>query len=136
MVSQNCCSNFLVAKIKEDITTEKENKLAGLEEVIRELEAEVNDYVHFKENKQTFVQERNDWKARRDKQRLKHEQRLEEIEHDKIVQIDKLRKDMLLQIRAVKVKMLNMNEDQLVGTTKLTVIQNASLTGELEYQSK
>jgi len=67
---------------------------------------------------------------------LKHEQRLEEIEHDKIVQIDKLRKDMLLQIRAVKVKMLNMNEDQLVGTTKLTVIQNASLTGELEYQSK
>ena len=67
---------------------------------------------------------------------MKHEQRLEEIEHDKIVQIDKLRKDMLLQIRAVKVKMLNMNEDQLVGTTKLTVIQNASLTGELEYQSK
>ena len=61
---------------------------------------------------------------------------MEEIEHDKIVQIDKLRKDMLLQIRAVKVKMLNMNEDQLVGTTKLTVIQNASLTGELEYQSK
>ena len=42
---------------------------------------------------------------------------------------------MLLQIRAVKVKMLNMNEDQLVGTTKLTVIQNAQLTGELEYQS-
>ena len=47
---------------------------------------------------------------------------MEEIEHDKIVQIDKLRKDMLLQIRAVKVKMLNMNEDPLVGTTKLTVI--------------
>lgn len=43
---------------------------------------------------------------------------------------------MLLQIRAVKVKMLNMNEDQLVGTTKLTVIQNVQLTGELEYQSQ
>ena len=43
---------------------------------------------------------------------------------------------MLLKIRAVKIKMLNMNEDQLVGTTKLTVIQNASITGELEYQSK
>lgn len=43
---------------------------------------------------------------------------------------------MLLQIRAVKVKMLNMNEDQLVGTTKLTVIQNVQLTGELEYQSE
>lgn len=32
---------------------------------------------------------------------------------------------MLMQIRAVKIQMLNMNEDQLVGTTKLTVIQNA-----------
>lgn len=43
---------------------------------------------------------------------------------------------MLMEIRAVKIKMLNMNEDQLVGTTKLTVIQNAQLTGELDYQSK
>ena len=43
---------------------------------------------------------------------------------------------MLLQIRAVKVNMLNLNEEQLVGTTKLTVIQNAQLTGELEDQSK
>ena len=65
-----------------------------------------------------------------------HETTLEEIEHEKVIQIDNLRKEMLLQIRAVKIKMLNMNEDQLVGTTKLTVIQNASLTGELEYQSK
>lgn len=61
---------------------------------------------------------------------------MEEIEQEKVIQIDNLRKEMLLQIRAVKIKMLNMNEDQLVGTTKLTVIQNASLTGELEYQSK
>lgn len=51
-------------------------------------------------------------------------------------QIDELRKQMLMQIRAVKIKMLNMNEDQLVGTTKLTVIPNAQLTGELDYQSK
>lgn len=43
---------------------------------------------------------------------------------------------MLLEIRQVKIRMLNMNEDQLVGTTKLTVIQNAQLTGELDYQSK
>jgi hypothetical protein len=36
---------------------------------------------------------------------------VEKIEEDKIVQIDNLRKEMLLQIRAVKIKMLNMNED-------------------------
>ena len=51
-----------------------------------------------------------------------HQAILDSIEKDKIKQIDDLRKEMLLQIRAVKVKMLNMNEDQLVGTTKLTVI--------------
>jgi len=39
-----------------------------------------------------------------------------------VIVIDNLRKEMLLKIRAVKIKMLNMNEDQLVGTTKLTVI--------------
>jgi hypothetical protein len=107
-----------------------------LDEIITDLEAEVNDYNLFKQNKHVFVTERDHWKAKRDLQRVNHLSKLDEIEHDKIVQIDKLRKDMLLQIRAVKVKMLNMNEDQLVGTTKLTVIQNASLTGELEYQSK
>lgn len=51
-----------------------------------------------------------------------HKQTQEEIKQDKIRQIDELRKQMLMQIRAVKIKMLNMNEDQLVGTTKLTVI--------------
>lgn len=79
---------------------------------------------------------RDSWQQKLDNQRVEHQRKLEQIEQDKVIQIDNLRKEMLLQIRAVKIKMLNMNEDQLVGTTKLTVIQNASLTGELEYQSK
>jgi len=32
------------------------------------------------------------------------------------------RKKMLLEIRAVKAKMLDQNENSLIGTTKLTVI--------------
>lgn len=32
--------------------------------------------------------------------------------------------------------MLSANEDQLQGTTKLTVKQNIQLTSELEYQSQ
>lgn len=43
---------------------------------------------------------------------------------------------MLLSIRAVKQQMLNQSEEAFTGTTKQTVVQNASLTGELEYQSK
>ena len=65
-----------------------------------------------------------------------HEDQKQKIKDEKIKRIDDLRKEMLLEIRQVKIKMLNMNEDQLVGTTKLTVIQNAQLTGELDYQSK
>ena len=43
---------------------------------------------------------------------------------------------MLFQIREVRIKNSVTNEDQLQGTTKLTVIQNMQLTAELEYQSK
>jgi len=40
---------------------------------------------------------------------------------------------MLMNIRNVKIKMLSMNEDELQGTTKLTVKQNIQLSSELEY---
>ena len=43
---------------------------------------------------------------------------------------------MLVSIRNVKIQMLTMNEDQLQGTTKLTVKQNIQLSSELDYQSQ
>lgn len=43
---------------------------------------------------------------------------------------------MLMQIRQVRMKNSVSNADQLQGTTKLTVKQNAQLTAELDYQSK
>jgi len=42
---------------------------------------------------------------------------------------------MTLKIKEVKSEMLSKNENNLVGTTKLTVFQNVQLTGELEYHS-
>ena len=65
-----------------------------------------------------------------------HKNLIEGIERDRIKQIDKLRKDMLMQIRKVRMQNSVTNEDQLQGTTKLTVIQNTQLTAELDYQSK
>lgn len=41
-----------------------------------------------------------------------------------------------MNIKNVKCNMLSMNEDQLKGTTKLTVKQNIQLSSELEYQSQ
>lgn len=58
------------------------------------------------------------------------------IKKERSVAIDKLRKEMLMNIRNVKTEMLTMNEEQLQGTTKMTVNQNVQLTSELEYQSK
>ena len=43
------------------------------------------------------------------------------IKKERAAAIDKLRKEMLMNIRNVKIQMLTMNEDQLQGTTKLTV---------------
>jgi hypothetical protein len=48
---------------------------------------------------------------------------------------NKVRADMTLKIKEVKSEMLSKNENNLVGTTKLTVFQNVQLTGELEYHS-
>ena len=47
---------------------------------------------------------------------------LEGIERERVEQIDKLRKDMLMQIRTVRMKNSVTNEEQLQGTTRLTVL--------------
>jgi hypothetical protein len=46
---------------------------------------------------------------------------MDNIKKERALAIDKLRKEMLMKIRNVKNQMLSMNEDQLQGTTKLTV---------------
>ena len=68
--------------------------------------------------------------------RAKHNRELGTIKKERGLAIDKLRKEMLFNIRNVKIQMLSANEDQLQGTTKLTVKQNIQLTSELEYQSQ
>ena len=50
--------------------------------------------------------------------------------------MEKMRKEMLLEVKQVKTDMLNFTEDKLQGTTRLTIKQNKQLTSELEFQSK
>lgn len=38
-----------------------------------------------------------------------------EIEQDKVLTIEKMRRDMLLKVKEVKTSMLNLNEDKLHG---------------------
>ena len=99
-----------------------EKKIQEKKELIAVKDAEIKELNEFKEQRDAILEKKNLWQQNVMSQKDAHQAILDSIENDKIKQIDDLRKEMLLQIRAVKVKMLNMNEDQLVGTTKLTVI--------------
>ena len=99
-----------------------EKKIQEKKESIAVKDAEIKELNEFKEQRDAILEKKNLWQQNVMSQKDAHQAILDSIEKDKIKQIDDLRKEMLLQIRAVKVKMLNMNEDQLVGTTKLTVI--------------
>lgn len=43
---------------------------------------------------------------------------------------------MLMKIRDMRTNLLSLKKEQLSTTTRLAVIQNHQLTGELEFQSK
>lgn len=59
-----------------------------------------------------------------------------QLEKEKNERMEKMRKEMLLEVKQVKTDMLNFTEDKLQGTTRLTIKQNKQLTSELEFQSK
>jgi hypothetical protein len=102
---------------------------------IEELREEIGDVSNWMEHESAKLFEKGMLETELEEGRLKHKQNLNEIKRERAAAIEKLRKEMLLNIRNVKIKMLSMNEDELEGTTKLTVRQNIQLSSELEYQS-
>lgn len=98
-----------------------------------ELQARLDDIKQFKAMKVELLSKRDDLKYKLEQDRERHRQNIQEIMEEKRQMHDKLRREMLQKIRITKMEMLNLNDEQLVGTTKLTVIQNAQLTAELEY---
>jgi hypothetical protein len=59
-----------------------------------------------------------------------------EKDREKLHATEKLRREMLKQIKQTKASLLALNDDQQHTTTRLTIMQNSQLTHELEYQSK
>ena len=57
-------------------------------------------------------------------------------DREKIYATERLRKEMLFQIKKTKANLLALNDEQLQTTTRLTILQNQQLTTELEHQSK
>lgn len=70
------------------------------------------------------------------KEQQGRDEEIAQLEVEKNERMEKMRKEMLQEVKQVKVDMLNFNEDKLQGTTRLTIKQNKQLTSELEFQSK
>ncbi|CDW75280.1 UNKNOWN [Stylonychia lemnae] len=111
---------------------EIENKRA----VLAEMKEELNGIYEFKKVRLQIQEEVQNLRDLLNNERQRHEVVLNEIENDKVQRMEKMRKDMLLRVKEVKTAMLNLTEDKLQGTTRLTIKQNKQLTSELEYQSK
>ena len=113
-----------------------EEIIAGLKEQInihQQEEAEVKEYLKQRDGMiEQIAQLKADHEAER-KQRIFE---VSEKEREKLMATDRLRKEMLKQIKQTKASLLSLNDQQLETTTRLTMLQNTQLTIELEYQSK
>lgn len=79
---------------------------------------DIRDWLGNEAEKQAL---KSDLEGRLSREEVKHKENLKLIQKERSQAIDELRKEMLVSIRNVKIQMLTMNEDQLQGTTKLTV---------------
>lgn len=133
----------LAAKKKEkrDVLQETKDYIFKTEKELREMvddrKRQITYYDHFNnvekidikieiENLQDFIQREKEMK----------EASIQQLDKEKNERMEKMRKEMLLEVKQVKTDMLNFTEDKLQGTTRLTIKQNKQLTSELEFQSK
>lgn len=133
----------LAAKKKEkrDVLQETKDYIFKTEKELREMvddrKRQITYYDHFNnvekidiqieiENLKDFIQREKEMK----------EASIQQLDKEKNERMEKMRKEMLLEVKQVKTDMLNFTEDKLQGTTRLTIKQNKQLTSELEFQSK
>lgn len=101
----------MLAKEKEKLIQTNEPILEKLQDDILANQQTLEEIREYERRSKEYRDERDFWVRKRDQQRENHTKYVEEIEQDKVIQIDNLRKEMLMQIREVKIQMLNMNED-------------------------
>ena len=83
----------------EELRNKYEPKLEEQRGEIARLKAVKEDLIDFKENEQQSVDQLKVQQDMVNQQQATHKALIEGIERDRIKQIDKLRKDMLMQIR-------------------------------------
>jgi hypothetical protein len=121
-----------IREMRTKLTVEKQE----IYQIIELKQEMIDDIKYWLEHESEKLEEKRLLEADIDALDSKHKNDIATIKKERAQAIDKLRKEMLMNIRNVKIQMLSMNEDQLQGTTKLTVKQNIQLSSELEYQSQ
>mmetsp|Transcript_15060 Transcript_15060/g.13215 ORF Transcript_15060/g.13215 Transcript_15060/m.13215 type:complete len:437 (+) Transcript_15060:258-1568(+) len=125
--------------IKEEYVDKEADFDTGIEgnrDNYRKIEEKLDECSEFEENKQDIEDNIERLKSDLEREKKEHETELAEKEEEKHQAIEKLRKDMLFQIKETKAQLLSLNDAELQNTTKLTIQQNHQLTSELEFQSK
>lgn len=128
---------------KGKIENETKKMADDFSDEIRELkqtqnanQAELDELNKYKNEKDSIKKEMEN--LRRDlvdeQKKRKAESTLKEVEKQDAV--EKLRKEMLKQIKKTKANLLALNDEQLAKTTRLTMLQNDQLANELEMQSR
>lgn len=126
-------------KAEVDLAIEKKR----LEDIIKQLESEnheMNDKIEeaekYRREKQKFLDQIDQLKHDVEQEKKNRLQEVTEVQREKLQATEKLRREMLKQIKMTKASLLALSDDQLQTTTRLTILQNTQLTIELEYQSK
>jgi hypothetical protein len=58
---------------------------------------------------------------------------INELERNKIAAIKKLDEEMDFKVKETQANLMALNDEQLQTSTRLTILQNHSLTTELDY---
>jgi hypothetical protein len=79
---------------------------------------------------QKELQETEDKIAHQKKEGMKE---INELERNKIAAIKKLDEEMDFKVKETQANLMALNDEQLQTSTRLTILQNHSLTTELDY---
>ena len=103
---------------------------------IETLEQDHADMETFKAQKAQYQESIRDLEKKLAEEKKIRLQEGSEKDREKLHATEKLRREMLKQIKQTKASLLALNDDQQHTTTRLTIMHNSQLTHELEYQSK
>ncbi|QDZ19972.1 hypothetical protein HOP50_03g24900 [Chloropicon primus] len=115
---------------------EKENEIQELNAKINEYEDQLKNLKEFQERKNALEEELGELKTLVQKERKKHDSRINDLERKAVQDKDKLKKEWQIKLKETRSNMMKLTDDHLKATTKRTIMENQQYYSELAYQSR